>query len=104
MGQFHNKFKLNLNAERLVYSYASGDRQIHMLSVSRKITAWANLSYFILGSQCGWPSKNEVQDNMLERFCLLYPTSRVVLDGTEIFCKLQHHCHSCIPVIRATTH
>ena len=49
------------NAERLVYSYASGDRQIHMLSVNRE-----NPLYFILGSQCIWQSKNEVQDNMLE--------------------------------------
>lgn len=54
------------NAERLVYSYASGDRQIHMLSVNRKVTTWENPLYFILGSQCIWQSKNEVQDNMLE--------------------------------------
>ena len=54
------------NAERLVYSYASGDRQIHTLSVNRKVTTWENPLYFILGSQCIWQSKKEVQDNMLE--------------------------------------
>ena len=32
------------NAERLVYSYASGDGQIHMLSVSRKINSDVSLS------------------------------------------------------------
>ena len=59
------------NAERLVYNYALRDRQIHMLSVSRKVTTWANLPYFILGSQCIWPSKNEVQWNCNKPVSLL---------------------------------
>ena len=37
--------------------------QIHILSVSRKVTTWANYLYFILGGQCIWPSKNEIQNN-----------------------------------------
>lgn len=56
-----------------------------MSPINKKFTTWANYLYFILGSSCIWPSKNEVQDNMPVGFRLLYPTRRVILDCTEIF-------------------
>ena len=39
----------------------------------------------ILGCQCIWPSKNEIQNNMPDAFHLLYPATRVILDCTELF-------------------
>ena len=81
--------------------------QIHMSSVSRKVTAWVNYLYYILGGQCIWPSKNEIQNNMPEEFRRLYLTTRVILGCTEILYKHVHHCyssHSSIPDIRATQH
>ena len=58
---------------------------IHISSVSRKITTWANYMYFLLGSQSIWPSRDDVNANMPEEFKELYPTTRVILDCTEIF-------------------
>ena len=58
---------------------------IHISSVSRKITTWANYMYFLLGSQPIWPSRDDINTNMPEEFKNLYPTTRVTLDCTEIF-------------------
>ena len=74
------RLKLGLFEQDLAHRF-----QIHMSSVSRKVTTWANYLYFILGGQCIWPSKNEIQNNMPEAFHHLYPTTRVILDCTEIF-------------------
>lgn len=74
------QLKLGLFEQDLAHRF-----QIHMSSVSRKVTTWANYLYFILGGQCIWPSKNEIQNNMPEAFHRLYPTTRVILDCTEIF-------------------
>ena len=58
---------------------------IHISSVSRKITTWANYMYFLLGSQPIWSSRDDINANMPEKFKKLYPTTRVILDCTEIF-------------------
>ena len=58
---------------------------IHISSVSRKITTWANYMYFLLGSQPIWFSRDDINANMPEEFKKLYPTTRVILDYTEIF-------------------
>ena len=64
------RLKLGLFEQDLAHRF-----QIHMSSVSRKVTTWANYLYFILGGQCIWPSKNEIQNNMPEAFYHLYPTT-----------------------------
>lgn len=58
---------------------------IHISSVSRKITTWANYLYFLLGSQPIWPSRQQVNHYMPENFKALYPNTRVIIDCTEIF-------------------
>lgn len=59
--------------------------QIHISTVSRKLATWCNYLYFMLGSQVIWPSREEVNTNMPECFCRLYPKTRVIIDCTEIF-------------------
>ena len=53
-------------------------------TVSRIIITWANFMYFQLGSIPIWPSREKVDKYMPECFTDLYPTTRVILDCTEI--------------------
>lgn len=59
--------------------------EIHISSVSRKLVTWSNFLYFFLGSQIIWPSRADVDRCMPEGFRKLYPSTRVILDCTEIF-------------------
>ena len=59
--------------------------EIHISSVSRKLVTWSNFLYFFLGSQIIWPSGADVNRCMPEGFRKLYPSTRVILDCTEIF-------------------
>ena len=59
--------------------------EIHISSVSRKLVTWSNFLYFFLGSQIIWPSRVDVDRCMPEGFRKLYPSTRVILDCTEIF-------------------
>ncbi|VDI59326.1 Hypothetical predicted protein [Mytilus galloprovincialis] len=56
----------------------------HVSTVSRKMITWANFLYFVLGSFNIWPSKQHIDDKMPASFKLLYPSTRVVIDCTEI--------------------
>lgn len=59
--------------------------QIHRSSVSRKLITWSNFLYFFLGIQVIWPSRDDVDRFMPDGFKRLYPSTRVILDCTEIF-------------------
>lgn len=56
----------------------------HISTISRKIITWANFLYFVLGSFNIWPTRNQIKDKMPPEFQLLYPTTRVIIDATEI--------------------
>ncbi|XP_062583702.1 uncharacterized protein LOC134245437 [Saccostrea cucullata] len=56
----------------------------HVSTVSRKIITWANFLYFILGSINIWPSKEHIYEKMPQSFKLFYPSTRVIIDCTEI--------------------
>lgn len=56
----------------------------HVSTVSRKIITWANFLYFALGSINIWPSREQVDRKMPDCFRTLYPTTRVLIDCTEI--------------------
>ena len=58
---------------------------IHRSSVCGKLITWGNFLYFLLGSQMIWPSREDVNRFMPEGFKKLYPSTRVILDCTEIF-------------------
>ena len=53
-------------------------------TVSRIIITWANFMYFQLGSIPIWPSRDKVDKYMPECFKAVYPSTRVILDCTEI--------------------
>jgi len=74
------RLKLGLYEQDLAHRF-----HIHMSSVSRKLITWTNYLYFLLGSQTIWPSSDDVKQSMPEGFRTLYPTTRVILDCTEIF-------------------
>ena len=59
--------------------------EIHISSVSRKLVTWSNFLYFFLGRQIIWPSRADVDRCMPEGFRKLYPSTRMILDCTEIF-------------------
>ena len=54
---------------------------IHKSSVWRKLISWSNFFIFRLI----WPSRDDVNRHMPEGFKKLYPSTRVILDCTEIF-------------------
>ncbi|XP_071173225.1 uncharacterized protein [Mytilus edulis] len=58
---------------------------IHASTVSRKIITWTNYLYFILGGINIWPSRGKIMEHMPQDFKLLYPSTRVIIDCTEIF-------------------
>lgn len=80
MFMFLVRIKLGLFEQDLAHRFL-----LHISSVSRKITTWANYLYFLLGTQPIWPSRSQINQSMPEEFQKLYPTTRVILDCTEIF-------------------
>lgn len=56
-------------------------------TLSRCIITWINLLYFTLGSLPIWPSRESVNQNMPECFKKTYPSTRVIIDCTELFCE-----------------
>ena len=56
-------------------------------TVSRYLITWSNLLYFSLGSINIWPTKSHVLKTMPETFKNTYPTTRCIIDCTEIFCQ-----------------
>ena len=58
---------------------------LHVSSVSRKVTTWANFLYFFLGNQPIWPTREHINKVMPDSFKELYPSTRVIIDCTEIY-------------------
>lgn len=56
-------------------------------TVSRYIITWVNFLYFSLGSLPIWPTKQQVQETMPDSFKRAYPTTRCIIDCTELFCQ-----------------
>ena len=56
-------------------------------TTSRYIITWINLMYFTLGSIPIWPSKSQIQESMPKVFKETYPSTRCIIDCTELFCQ-----------------
>lgn len=56
----------------------------HLSTVSWKIIPWVNFLYFVLGSIDIWSSKQRIQEKMPQSFMSAYPSTRVIIDCTEI--------------------
>lgn len=73
------KLRLNLFEEDLSVRFS-----ISRPTVSRKIITWANLLYFVLGQIPIWLEKDVIERLMPQCFRDAYPTTRVIIDCTEI--------------------
>lgn len=80
MFMFLVRLKLGLFEQDLAHRF-----QIHLSTVSRKLNTWSNYLYFLLGTQMIWPTREDVDIHMPDGFKELYPSTRVILDCTEIF-------------------
>ena len=56
-------------------------------TVTRYIITWSNYLYLKLGSIPIWPSKSECYTSMPQVFKDTYPSTRVIIDCTELFCQ-----------------
>ena len=57
-------------------------------TISRSFIQWINFMYLKFGQICIWPSKAVVQQTMPLDFKEKFPTTRVVIDFTEVFCEM----------------
>lgn len=57
-------------------------------TVSRKLITWINLLYFVLGTWNIWLSRDDVDELMPQSFREKYPSTRVIIDCTEIKCQV----------------
>ena len=57
-------------------------------TVSRYLITWSNYVYFCLGSTPIWPSKDQVISSMPACFKDTYPSTRCIIDCTEIFVQV----------------
>lgn len=57
-------------------------------TVSRYLITWSNYMYFCLGSIPIWPSKDQVISSMPACFKDTYPSTRCIIDCTEIFVQV----------------
>ncbi|CAH3171376.1 unnamed protein product, partial [Porites lobata] len=57
-------------------------------TVSRIFISWINFLYFKLGNINIWPSREIVNETMPEDFKAKYPTTRVIIDCTEVRCEM----------------
>ncbi|XP_073236912.1 uncharacterized protein [Porites lutea] len=57
-------------------------------TISRIFIPWINYMYLKLGQICIWPSKEVVQATMPADFKEKFPTTRVIIDCTEVRCEM----------------
>ena len=63
MFMFLVRIKLGLFLQDLAFRF-----QLHISTVSRKLTTWVNYLYFLLGTQPIWPSQQEINACMPDEF------------------------------------
>ncbi|XP_064479145.1 uncharacterized protein LOC135392359 [Ornithodoros turicata] len=61
---------------------------ISQATVSRIFTSWINFAYLKLGALPLWSSRRVVDTTMPPAFVEKYPSTRVILDATEIRCEV----------------
>ena len=74
------RLKLGLFEQDLAYRFG-----ISVSTVSRICITWISLLYVKLKELPLWPCRDMVQANMPQSFKKLYPSTRVIIDCTEIF-------------------
>ncbi|XP_031567089.1 uncharacterized protein LOC116302036 [Actinia tenebrosa] len=61
---------------------------ISQSTLSRILTPWFNFMYLKFAQVCIWPLREKVDDTMPEIFKEKYPSTRVIIDCTEIRCQM----------------
>ena len=74
------RMRLGLLEQDLAYRFG-----ISQSTVSRVITTWINFCYSKFKEVPIWPSREVVDNNMPQIFRNLYPSTRCIIDATEIF-------------------
>ena len=62
--------------------------KISQSTVSRIFISWINFMYLKLGQINIWPSRKVVDESMPEAFKEKYPSTRVIIDCTEVRCQM----------------
>ena len=57
-------------------------------TISRCMITWSNYLYFTLGSIPIWPTKQQIVDSMPACFKNTYPSTRVIIDCTELYVQV----------------
>ena len=70
-----------------ILSHLSFLFQTPKATVSRYIITWRNFWYFSLGSILIWPTHKKINEEMPEIFKITYPSTRCILDCTELYCE-----------------
>ena len=70
-----------------ILSHLSFLFQTPKATVSRYIITWTNFLYFFLGSIPIWPTHKQINEEMPEIFKITYPSTRWILDRTELYCE-----------------
>lgn len=68
--------------------------EISKSTVSRIVSTWINFLYFQLKELDIWPSKELIMEYMPADFSVQFPTTRVILDATEIPIQKQSNVES----------
>ncbi|CAN7945176.1 unnamed protein product, partial [Ixodes hexagonus] len=61
---------------------------VSISTVSRVFATWVNLLYVRLSELPWWPPRDVVDSTMPEEFKARYPTTRVIIDATEVRCEV----------------
>ena len=79
------RLRLGLMEQDLAYRFG-----ISQPTVSRVVCTWINFLYLKLKEVPLWPPRALVRANMPRQFREKYPTTRVILDATEIYIQKPH--------------
>ena len=71
--------------EHLAYLYGV---HVSQTTISRIIITWVNLLYLRLKDVLMWPSREMVNKHMPEQFKEKYPSTRMIIDYTEVKCQM----------------
>ena len=61
--------------------------RVHVSTVNRTCTSWINFMYLKFGYLNIWPDRSTIDKHMPQSFKDKYPTTRVIIDGTELKCQ-----------------